>query len=416
MSTASESIRLHGGALPSDPVLDIVVPVRNEAHVLERAVRRLDAHLASTQPYSYVITVADNASTDTTWEIARRLADKLPRVRALRLEQMGRGRALRTAWATSTAEVVAYMDVDLSTDLNAVLPLVAPLLSGHSDLSIGTRLSSRSRVVRGAKWELISRGYNLLLHAAFATRFSDAQCGFKAVRRDAADRLVPLVEDNSWFFDTELLLLAEEAGFRIHEIPVDWVDDPDSRVDIWRTIRDDLRGMVRVGRTLATGAVDLGGLRPPVTVGANWPLRTQIARFAAVGVLSTAAYLLLYVLTRGALGAQAANLLALVVTAIGNTATNRRFTFGVTVREGVVRDHLAGLVAFAAGLALTSGSLELLRLGDPSPGRLAEVTMLVAANACATLVRFVVLRRIIDSDEPNKHGEDTATANRDAVG
>ena len=145
------------------------------------------------------------------------------------------------------------MDVDLSTDLNALLPLVAPLLSGHSDLAIGSRLTRGSRTLRGPKREVISRGYNLLLRGTLRARFSDAQCGFKAIRSDVARELLPLVEDTSWFFDTELLVLAERAGLRIHEVPVDWVDDPDSRVDIWRTARDDVRGIARLGWALLRG-------------------------------------------------------------------------------------------------------------------------------------------------------------------
>ena len=145
------------------------------------------------------------------------------------------------------------MDVDLSTDLDALLPLVAPLLSGHSDLAIGSRLARGSRTVRGPKREVISRGYNLLLRGTLRARFSDAQCGFKAIRADVARELLPLVEDDEWFFDTELLVLAERAGLRIHEVPVDWVDDPDSRVDIVRTALADLRGIGRLGWALSAG-------------------------------------------------------------------------------------------------------------------------------------------------------------------
>src|SRR2546429_6930973 len=138
------------------------------------------------------------------------------------------------------------MDVDLSTDLNALPPLVAPLLSGHSDLAIGTRLARGARVVRGPRREAISRCYNLLLHATLGTGFSDAQCGFKAIRADAARALLPLTTDTGWFFDTELLVLAERAGLRIHEVPVDWIDDADSRVNIITTGLADLRGIIRL--------------------------------------------------------------------------------------------------------------------------------------------------------------------------
>ena len=228
--------------------MDIVVPVHNEETDLTRSVARLHAYLAATFRWTYRITIVDNASTDATWPIASRLADELEHVRALRLEQKGRGRALKTAWSESDATVVAYMDVDLSTDLAALPPLVAPLLSGHSDVAIGTRLARGARVVRGPKRDLISRCYNLLLKAALRARFTDAQCGFKAVRADRARELLPLVEDTGWFFDTELLVLAERAGLRIHEVPVDWTDDPDSRVDIVATAIEDLKGVARLLR------------------------------------------------------------------------------------------------------------------------------------------------------------------------
>jgi hypothetical protein len=141
------------------------------------------------------------------------------------------------------------------------MPLVAPVISGHSDLAIGSRLAPSSRVVRSAKREFVSRGYNVLLRAAFGARFSDAQCGFKAVRADVARELLPLVADTGWFFDTELLVIAEKVGLRIHEVPVDWVEDPDSRVDIASTALADLLGCWRLGRALATGALPIHDLR-----------------------------------------------------------------------------------------------------------------------------------------------------------
>ena len=225
--------------------LEIVIPVYNEEADLALSVLRLHDHLDSF-PFSYRITIADNASVDRSWNIAQQLERLLEHVRAVHLEEKGRGRALRAVWQASDATVVAYMDVDLSTDLAALLPLVAPLLSGHSEIAIGTRLTRDSRVVRGRKRELISRSYNLLLQVALRARFSDAQCGFKAIRSDCARSLLPLVEDTGWFFDTELLVLAERAGLRIHEVPVDWVEDPDSRVDIIATAVGDLRGVRRV--------------------------------------------------------------------------------------------------------------------------------------------------------------------------
>jgi hypothetical protein len=243
--------------------VEIVVPVYNEAGGLEDSIRRLHAYLTDQFPLGWLITIADNASTDRTWGIACRLASELDGVQAAHLDQKGRGRALRATWLASDAPVVAYMDVDLSTGLDALLPLVAPLVSGHSDVAIGTRLAPTSRVVRGPKRETISRCYNLLLKGALHTRFSDAQCGFKAIRSNVARRLLPWVEDQTWFFDTELLVLAEHNGLRIHEVPVDWIDDPDSRVDVVTTATDDLRGVARMMRTFARGDGRVDGVRRP---------------------------------------------------------------------------------------------------------------------------------------------------------
>ncbi len=196
------------------PDVDIIVPVHDEQHGLERSIRRLHRFLRDGFPFTWRIVIADNASTDGTAVIGAALANELAGVSYLHLERKGRGRALRTSWSASDARVVAYMDVDLSTDLRALLPLVAPLLSRHSDVAIGTRLAHGARVVRGPKRELISRGYNTILKTVLRARFSDAQCGFKAVRREALDGLLEDVKDDGWFFDTELLVLAQRRGLR----------------------------------------------------------------------------------------------------------------------------------------------------------------------------------------------------------
>jgi len=234
-------------------LVEIVVPVHNEEAVLESNVRLLLDYLRSEYPFRFTVVVADSASTDGTAAIGSRLATLEPQVSFLRLEHKGRGLALRTAWLASEADVVSYMDVDLSTNLTSFLPLVAPLLSGHSEVAIGTRLAHSSHVRRWVKREVLSRGYNLLVHAGFRVGFSDAQCGFKAVRADAARLLLPLVEDDGWFFDTELLLLAARNGMRIHEVPVEWVEDLDSRVDLAPTIAGDLAGLWRVRRAFWRG-------------------------------------------------------------------------------------------------------------------------------------------------------------------
>jgi putative flippase GtrA len=389
--------------IPDRARIEIVVPVRNEDHDLAPSVRRLHAYLRDQFPVSTRITIADNGSTDGTWTQALALEAQLPGVRAVRLERPGRGGALRAIWSASDADVYAYMDVDLSTDLNALLPLLAPLLSGHSDVAIGTRLARGARVVRGPRREFISRSYNLLLHATLGTGFSDAQCGFKAIRADAARQLLPLTADYGWFFDTELLVLAERAGLRIHEVPVDWIDDPDSRVNVVGTALADLRGIIRLGTALARGTISvpvLGSPSPPGlrergqagSGGRTGEIAGQLARFLVVGVVSTLAFVVLYLLLRQAISAQAANAVSLLVTAIANTAVNRRFTFGIRGRARAARHQLRGLIAFGIGLLLTSGALAALHAGVAHPGRATEVAVLVAANLVATVVRFGLYR------------------------
>ncbi|MEA2437391.1 MAG: hypothetical protein QOF65_1947 [Thermoleophilaceae bacterium] len=353
--------------LPDAPQVEIVVPVYNEEHVLRHSIRRLHDFLSNGFPLTWRIVIADNASTDGTLVAARRLAHELPGVQVLHLQAKGRGRALRAAWSATDAEVACYMDVDLSTDLRALLPLVAPLLSGHSQVAIGTRLGRGARVERGAKREVISRSYNRLLRTVLHARFSDAQCGFKAARADALRELLPEIRDEAWFFDTELLVLAQRHGMRVHEVPVDWVDDPDSRVAIVPTAIEDLRGVARLFAA------------------------SRVVRFAAVGIASTLAYAVLYLLLRGVLSAGLANAAALSITAVGNTAANRRLTFGVRGRASLVRHHVLGAIVFFITLGLTSGALAVLHALSPHPGRLLEAAVLVVASACATVTRYVGL-------------------------
>jgi putative flippase GtrA len=380
------------------PVLDVVVPVYNEQIDLAPSIRRLHRYLVESFPFSFRITIADNASTDDTPRVAARLERQLPGVAFIRLDEKGRGRALSAAWSTSDAQVLAYMDVDLATDLAALLPLVAPLVSGHSDLAIGTRLARGSHVTRGAKREMISRCYNLILRGTLAARFSDAQCGFKAIRSDVAAKLLPLVKDTGWFFDTEMLVLAQRSGLRIHEVPVDWVDDRDSRVHIVPTAIEDLKGVGRLLRGFTTGSIPLTDIRRQFGRDVTTPndgrlsFSGQVARFIAIGLASTAAYALLFLVMQGSFGSQRANLIALLLTALANTAANRRVTFGVHGREGAVRQHVQGLIVFTLGLALTAGALAALHAYWPNSPTWIELTVLVIANLVTTLARFLALR------------------------
>ena len=397
MSTSALTVEAGARAVAPAPTVDIVVPVYNEAAGLELSVRRLHAYLVDRFPLTWSITIADNASTDGTWALARRLADRLPGVHALHLDEKGRGRALRAAWLQSSSPVVAYMDVDLSTDLDALLPLVAPLVSGHSDVAIGTRLAADARVVRGPKRELISRTYNLLLKATLHNGFSDAQCGFKAVRTDVARTLLPLVEDEAWFFDTELLVLAERNGFRIHEVPVDWVDDPDSRVDVVSTAKADLRGISRMLRRIATGQdavpVDRHAVDgQPAAADAEAELAGQLVRFASIGVVSTLLFAALLALLIGPLGLAGADIVALGVCAVANTAANRRLTFSLYGRRGRARQYAGSLQLAALPLSLTVLAGAGLRLVG-AQALWVQVVVLAAASAAAAVARFVVLRR-----------------------
>jgi glycosyltransferase involved in cell wall biosynthesis/putative flippase GtrA len=381
------------------PVLDVVIPAFNEQADLASCVRRLHAYLTDEVPYPFRITIADSASTDATPLVAQQLAAELAGVRVLPLVEKGKGLAVRTAWSRSEAQVLVYMDVDLSTDLAGLLPLIAPLVSGHSDLAIGTRLHRSARVVRGPKREVISRSYNLLLRGALATRFSDAQCGFKAIRADVARALLPLVRDNGWFFDAELLVLADRAGLRIHEIPVDWVDDLGTTVNIRSAAVDDLRGILRMVMMGVRGRLPVHDLtaqfsrrRPgPDLPGVPTALAGHLFRFVTVGLLSTLGFLGLFLGLRHPLGGQVANAVALSLTVLGNSALNRRYTFGIVGRSDLTRHQLRCLATFCVQLTLTSAALGV--VGQVRPGSQSwEVVALLAVHATATVARFLHLR------------------------
>jgi len=388
---------------PPGPVLDLVVPVYNEVQVLGDSIRTLADRLEEL-PYSWRITIADNASTDGTWDVASYLASVVSGVRALHLDQKGRGLALRTAWSFSDADIVAYTDVDLSTDLAALLPLIAPLITGHSDVAIGTRLGRGARVVRGSYREFVSRTYNRILRLLARARFSDAQCGFKAVRADAAAKLLPLVENDNWFFDTELLLLSERNGLRIHEVPVDWVDDPDSRVDVVATALEDLRGLARVGRRIARGEFRV----PSGAHGAerDRSLWRQLGVFSVVGAMTTVLHVGAFALWRDALGNQLANALALALATVVNTFANGRFAFGKRGRGGWVRAQAEAASVFLFGLALTAAAIGVLDLAWPEAPTPAAVTVVLVGNGLATLCRFIAMRSWIFNPE-RRHLQET---------
>jgi putative flippase GtrA len=384
--------------------VEIVVPVHNEEAGLEASVLRLQRYLAERFPLSWRITIADNASADATWGIACRLARDVPGVRAVHLPGKGRGRALRAVWSTSPSPVVAYMDVDLSTDLDALLPLVAPLLSGHSDVAIGTRLARGSRVVRGPKREVISRGYNLLLKATLGNAFSDAQCGFKAMRADIARALLPLVEDDDWFFDTELLVLAEHNGLRIHEVEVDWVDDPDSRVDIVATARDDLKGVWRMRRRFARGEGRLPGTVSVSTARRRrLPSLRKLARYATVSAIATATSLTVLgvLVATGAATPGWANMIATAVGTVPSFELNRRWVWGKGGRRSLLAEIGPFCALSFAGLAASTGAVSLAAAwaGHAGLGAAGRTLTAEAANIATFgslwIAQYLILDRLL---------------------
>ncbi|MGW0802044.1 glycosyltransferase [Nonomuraea sp. NPDC002799] len=383
--------------------VDIVIPVLNEERALPGCVRTLAAFLDDGFPLPWRITIVDNGSTDGTWPVATALAGEFERVHARRLDIRGRGAALRAAWRDSPADIVAYMDVDLSTDLGALFPLVAAVASGHSEVAIGTRLAHSARTRRSLRREVVSRGYNALLRYGFGVGFSDAQCGFKAARTAVVRPLMDKIEDNAWFFDTELLLLAEHNGLRVHEVPVDWIEDIDSRVRVVKTAIDDLKGLARVAWSMSMGraAVEVRRSEPtpthPDAVVAR-PRAVTAAKFlsfATIGMVSGILYALIYLPLRGFWSPALTNLCALALTGFVNIEANRRWTFHRVRRTTM---HVRAAVLFLANYALTTVAVLSV---PPGAGLPAEVGAIAGAYCLLTLIRFAALDRWVFSRTRN---------------
>jgi glycosyltransferase involved in cell wall biosynthesis len=358
------------------PTVDIVIPVLNEAAALEWSVQRLRHELAGIPGIDARLVIVNNGSTDDTRRIASRLSTAYAEVSVIHLAQRGRGRALRTAWLSSSADIVAYMDVDLSTDLAALPQLIALVTQGGADVAIGSRLAAGARVVRSVRRELISRSYNRLLRSALRVSFRDAQCGFKALSADAARFLVPQVQDEGWFFDTELLVRAEQSGLWVVELPVGWTEDTDSRVALVRTAWGDLQGIRRLRAERRE------------------PAHSRLLHFAAVGLVSTAAYSVMFIGFERIVATLAANGISLVLSAVLNTELNRRFTFDIRGGSRRLAAHIGGLTSLVVALLMTSAALALVRASAGAHAALAlQATAVIAASMVATAARYVLLGR-----------------------
>jgi len=228
--------------------IDIVIPVYNEAPILRKNVSRVVSFLELDSAYKdYKVIIVDNGSRDKTFEIAQELAVQYAKVNVIHLNQKGRGRALRKAWQESEADIVSYMDADLSTDLEAMHKLFNAIIIDGYDIAVGFRLSSVFRVKRTLVRSFLSYGYNLLIKIIWRIKeLPDVQCGFKALTKNAADAIVPKIENQNWFFDTELLILAYRRRCKIKFIPVKWEERLNGKVKILDTVFEDIVGIVKL--------------------------------------------------------------------------------------------------------------------------------------------------------------------------
>lgn len=231
----------------NDLIVEVALPVYNEEKELEVNTLKLHSFLQKTYgKRCFKITIADNASTDNTLKIAKKLSAKYKEIDFLHLLEKGRGRAIKKVWSKSFASVLSYMDIDLSTNLSGFPSLVEAIVKKNYDLAVGSRLLKTSKIYnRPLLREILSRGLNIIIKTLFLTRFSDAQCGFKALsgkRKSILDN----IKDNEWFFDSELLIVSEKSGLRIFEQPVVWIDNPGSTVRVLGTVTGDFLGLLRL--------------------------------------------------------------------------------------------------------------------------------------------------------------------------
>ncbi len=207
---------------PNKVTVSVVLPAYNEVDFLEPAITQI-SHALQESGYSYEIIIAEDGSTDGTDKKAEELAQTAPCVRHIHRDQrQGRGVALNHAFKKADGDVLAYMDLDLATDLKYLKPLLDAITVEGYDFATGSRMLPESKAERTLQRSISSKTYNFLVRHMLGSNLHDHQCGFKAFRREPLLGLLDSVEARHWFWDTELMVRAHRGGYRIAEIAVEW--------------------------------------------------------------------------------------------------------------------------------------------------------------------------------------------------
>lgn len=357
-----------------NPHVLLVIPIYNEEKIIENTVRETIKYLNENTKYSYILVVADNASTDSSPEIVKNLQKEIPFLEYVRLPKKGRGLALHTVWKDFNAEVVAYMDADLSSPLTSLPNIIDPILNNESDVTFGSRLLPPGQAInRKGKRELTSQGYNFLLQFILGATFKDAQCGFKAISKEKFNQVEEEIKNQNWFYDTELLLISQYKGLRLKEVPITWVDDPDSSVKVFKTIVENLKEMGRVYFTYRPESVFI-----------------KLFKFAIIGVLSTVGTALLFFLLRFVLDPQLANIVSLSTATILNTIANKRFAFKNKTKDPWGKTIIISAISFLLFWIPTAGSLWLLHnFFGVEDNYALETFIVMVASFFGTLMKFI---------------------------
>lgn len=358
------------------PTILLVIPIYNEEANITRAVAETINYLETQTVYSYKVLVTDNASTDNSPQIVKNLIKKYPQLSYLRLPEKGRGLALKEAWEQSEEDIVAYMDVDLSSPLEYLPQILDPIINNEADITFGSRLKKPGKAIgRTLKREVTSRVYNRLLQFMLGAKFKDAQCGFKAVRKTTFLEIADQIQNTTWYFDSEMLLLAQYKNYRLQEIPIIWTDDPHSTVKIISTANDNLHHMWRMFKTY----------KPHSLLYILW-------WFLFIGGLSTIATLILYSLLRFIVDPQIANIIALTITTIANTVANKRISFRNANKEPIIKTLTISVLSYLSYWIPTATGLWILNHAHLETNLLAEVFTLIIGTVIGMGLKFLLFK------------------------